>query len=201
MKRYLFVTVLILGVLSSGAQDFFSVGPRIGYNANTLSGNRDSITASIQNSFQFGAFLRLGNKIYLQPEISYQVVSGNMQKTTDSYLFSQQYKLKTIKVPALIGVKLLNNSIMNFRIMAGPAFTWNINKNLSPSIVNDLWPIRSTDDLKNSFWSLQAGAGIDVLFLSLDVRYEWGIENMYQGKSDFELKNNIFNVSLGVKFL
>ena len=90
---------------------------------------------------------------------------------------------------------------MNFRIMAGPAFTWNINKNLSPSIVNDLWPIRSTDDLKNSFWSLQAGAGIDVLFLSLDVRYEWGIENMYQGKSDFELKNNIFNVSLGVKFL
>jgi hypothetical protein len=45
------------------------------------------------------------------------------------------------------------------------------------------------------------GAGLDVLFMTLDVRYELGVENMYNGSSSFDLKNNTFNVSLGIKLL
>jgi len=67
--------------------------------------------------------------------------------------------------------------------------------------MNELWPIQSVDDLKNSIWSVQMGAGLDVLFMTLDVRYELGVENMYNGSSSFDLKNNTFNVSLGIKLL
>jgi len=64
-----------------------------------------------------------------------------------------------------------------------------------------LWPLQSKDDLKNSVWSAQMGAGMDVLFMTLDVRYELGIDNLYNGSNDLSLKNNMFNVSLGIKFL
>jgi hypothetical protein len=40
-----------------------------------------------------------------------------------------------------------------------------------------------------------------LFFLTLDLRYELGIDNIYSGDSNFSLKNNLFNVSLGVKLL
>jgi hypothetical protein len=67
--------------------------------------------------------------------------------------------------------------------------------------MNDYWPIQSVDDIKNSAWSVQMGAGLDVFFVTLDVRYEMGINNIYNGDSDLNMKNNMFNVSLGFKLL
>ena len=200
MKKLLFILVIIAIGTSVKAQDFFSLGPKIGYNSNTLTNNRDSINTSIDNSLQIGAFIRVGKKFYFQPEANYQVVKGTINNSMIPAL-RQEYNLKTIKVPALIGVKLVNRAVVNLRVMAGPAFTFVIDKKLEPSIVNELWPIKSTDDIKNSTWSMQVGAGLDVLFMTLDVRYEIGVGNMYNGNSSFELKNNVFNVSLGVKLL
>ncbi len=201
MKKIIFV--LLVMALGSGikAQGVFCLGPKIGYNSNTLTDNRDSITSSIKNSFQVGAFMRLGSKVYFQPEANYQVVSGSLNKSLGSTVQSQNYTLKTIKIPALIGIKLFHKGGVNLRVMAGPAFTYIIDKKLDPSIMDDLWPIQSASDLKNSTWSVQAGAGLDVLFVTLDIRYEAGVENMYGGHSGFDVKNNMFNISLGVKLL
>ena len=40
---------------------------------------------------------------------------------------------------------------------------------------------------------------MDILFVTLDVRYEMGIDNAYNGSSNLQMKNNIFNVSVGIK--
>jgi len=40
---------------------------------------------------------------------------------------------------------------------------------------------------------------MDILFVTLDVRYEMGIDNLYDGSSDLLMKNNMFNVSVGIK--
>jgi hypothetical protein len=48
------------------------------------------------------------------------------------------------------------------------------------------------------------GAGVDVLFLTLDVRYELGLNNLYNTPPDgtvYDLKNNLWRVSLGWKIL
>ena len=201
MKKILLVIFVILLAQVGKAQGFFCLGPKVGFNSNTLTDNLDSIHTSINNSFQIGAFMRIGSKLYLQPEANYQVVKGTMNKNSGLSVFSQKYTLKTIKIPVLIGYKLVNEGIFNLRVMAGPAFTYVVDKKLDPSIMNDLWPIKSEDDLKNSTWSVQMGAGLDVLFMTLDVRYEFGVENMYGGDSGFKMKNNIFNVSLGAKLL
>ncbi len=201
MKKLLLVLLILAFGPLGKAQGILSLGPKIGFNSNTLTENLDSIHAGIKNSFQIGAFVRVGSKVYLQPEINYQLVSGTLNKSIGSIVLQQDITIKTIKVPALIGVKLINKGPFNLRVMAGPTFTYLFDKKLDPSKMNELWPIQSVDDLKNSIWSVQVGAGLDVLFMTLDVRYELGVENMYNGSSSFDLKNNTFNVSLGIKLL
>lgn len=201
MKKILLAILII--VFGSGvmAQEVFSLGPKIGYNSNTLINNLDSVQSSINNSLQIGAFIRIGRKVYFQPEANYQVVTSTLNKSEGSSVLSQDITIESLKIPALIGIKLIKKDGFNFRIMAGPAYTFLLNKKLDPQHMNELWPIQTVDDLKNSVWSVQMGAGLDVLFITLDVRYEMGIDNMYNGSSDLQLKNNMFNFSLGIKLL
>jgi hypothetical protein len=201
MKTFLLFCLLIGIGLMVKAQENFTLGPRVGYNSNRLSDNMDSIQTAIDNSFQIGAFLRLGSKTYFQPEINYQVINGNMHKTIGASLLSQDIIIRTIKIPALIGTKLVDSDKVNLRVMAGPAVTFLFNKKLDPDHIDELWPIQTINDLKNSIWSVQLGAGLDVLFMTLDVRYELGVDNIYNGNSELKMHNNIFNVSLGIKLL
>jgi len=201
MKSILLIIFIIAYGTAVDAQGVFSLGPKVGYNSYELSSNMDSVQASIKNSFQVGAFIRVGKKVYFQPEANYQIDQSTLNKSVGNVVFSQDVTLRSVKVPALIGVKLINARVFNLRVMAGPAVTFILDKKLSPSTMSDLWPIRSVDDLKNSTWSVQMGAGLDILFLTLDVRYEMGIDNTYNGSSDLQMKNNMFNVSLGIKLL
>ncbi len=201
MKKIILLALFFVSGFAVSAQEVFSLGPKMGYNSNTLTNNFDSIRSGINNSLQVGAFMRIGSKVYFQPEANYQVVKGNLNKTTSSSILRQNLVIHSLKVPLLLGIKLVRDESFNMRIMAGPAYTFLYNKELNPAEMNEFWPIHSVDDLKNSIWSFQMGAGFDVLFMTLDVRYEFGIDNMYQGSSNFKLKQNTFNVSLGVKLL
>lgn len=197
---FLIVSMLVCGIVAK-AQGAFSIGPKVGYDTHTLTTNQDSIQADAKNSFQVGAFVRVGKKFYFQPEANYQVSKSTLNKSLSSTIQSQDVTLKSIKIPALLGFKLINKGRFNVRIMAGPAISFILDKKLNPSQMNELWPINSTDDIKNSVWSAQMGAGIDALFLTLDVRYEVGIDDLYSGSKNLDLKNNMFNVSLGIKLL
>ena len=201
MKKVLLIVFIVTFGSAVNAQGIFSLGPKIGYNSYKLSTDMDSVQASIKKSFQIGAFVRIGKKFYLQPEANYQVSESTLSQSIGSVVQSQDVTLKSIKVPALIGIKLINKGVFNLRLMAGPAINFVLDKKLNPEQINEFWPIQSVDDIKNSVWSVQMGAGLDVFFVTLDVRYEIGLENIYNGSSDLNMKNNMFNVSLGFKLL
>jgi len=201
MKKVLIVMLILVSGLFANAQGFFSLGPKVGYNSYKLSANADSVQASIKNSFQIGAFMRIGSRFYFQPEANYQVSESTLNQSVGTVVTSQKVTIKSLKVPVIIGLKLINKEAFNFRVMAGPAVTFVLDKQLDPEHIGEFWPIQTTNDLKNSIWSVQMGAGMDVFFMTLDVRYEMGVENIYNGGSEFKMKNNLFNVSLGIKFL
>ncbi len=201
MKKVVFVILIVVSGIFAKAQSFFSIGPKVGYNSYKLSANKDSVQASIKNSFQIGAFMRIGSKFYFQPEANYQVSESTLNQSVGTVITSQKVTIKSLKVPAIVGLKLINKGAFNFRVMAGPAVTFVLDKQLAPEQMGEFWPIQSADDLKNSIWSVQVGAGMDVFFMTLDVRYEMGVENIYNGGSSLEMKNNLFNVSLGIKLL
>jgi hypothetical protein len=57
----------------------------------------------------------------------------------------------------------------------------------------------SRDDFKGATWSGQIGAGLDVLMLTFDFGYEFGLDSFLTISTldDFNLRNNLFYCSLG----
>ena len=59
--------------------------------------------------------------------------------------------------------------------------------------------------ISNANWYIQAGAGVDVWFFTLDIRYQVGLNKIikdvsYDGKNiNFNTSNNVWVVSLGFK--
>jgi hypothetical protein len=176
----------------------FNIGPKVGFNTRKLSSDFDSIKADPSGSFQIGAFMRIGKKVYVQPEVYYIVRGGSL---SIGGLGSQEIKMKSVTVPLLIGVRPINTGIFNLRFMAGPAITFVNDVTLTTSNINAAWPIRTEEDIKKTNWSFQLGGGIDILKFTLDLRYEIGVDNIYSGEESLKLRNNLFNVSLGLKLL
>jgi hypothetical protein len=195
MKKILILLIVLFAALDNYGQ--FSFGPKIGYTTSKLSTDFDSIKESAKNNFQFGVFFRFGKKLYLQPEI-YYATSGGTLKIEGTEL-KETIKMKNLSIPVLVGFKLINAKVINLRIMAGPVANFILDKTVEFSdLIHD--PLQDSD-FKNVAWGMDVGAGVDVFFLTLDVRYEIGLNNIYTGSDSQMIKSNVFIVSLGFKIL
>jgi hypothetical protein len=195
MRKIIIIAAFILAALQGQAQ--FDLGLKVGYSTSKLSTDFDDIKEDVKHNFQFGAFARIGKRFYLQPELYYATSGGTLNITgSDDKV---EIKLNTLVVPALLGFKIINGEKINLRIMAGPTANFIVNEKISGDELLD--PITDSD-LKNIAWGLDAGAGIDFLFLALDIRYEWGLNDLYKPEGDNQsMKSNIFIISLGFKLL
>jgi len=197
MKKLILLSVaLIFGSLAYSQIPGFSIGPKIGTTFSKFTTDEDQIKEEMKNSFFFGAFVRLGNKIYLQPELLVMSRNG-LLKDENAPESEVTLKIHTIDVPLLAGIKVLDLKAVNVRVMAGPVASFVIDKNINSENWNETI---TQDDFKNMNWGLQFGAGVDVLFLTLDLRYEIGLNDVSE-LENFDLKNNMFTVGLGWKIL
>jgi hypothetical protein len=98
------------------------------------------------------------------------------------------FDLKTIDVPALIGLKIIDKKALNLRIMAGPVVSFLTDKSVKGQLTKD--------NLENSLLGWQYGAGLDFLFLTFDARMENYDKNFYES---LDSKNGTFVLSLGIK--
>ena len=196
MKKILILLIVLFAALDNFGQ--FTLGPKIGYTTSKLSTDLDSITESVKSNFQIGAFFRFGKKLYLQPEIYYATSGGTLKIEGTS--LQETIKMKNLSIPVLIGFKLINAKVINLRIMAGPVANFILNKTITADEAIDDPFLDS--DYKNVAWGLDVGAGVDVFFLSLDIRYEFGLNNRYNppdGNDSQSIKSKLFVVSLGFK--
>lgn len=204
MKKFtLFLTAL---VISGSLFSQISFGPKIGINVSSLSTSLADDLASIKESsktgFQLGAFVRIGTKFYVQPELLYSVKGGVLEVAGDAINplgVKSEYKMGTMDIPVLVGTKLFSLPMVNVRAFAGPIASFVISKDLT---IGNLVPDDNDIKLKNAIWSAAIGAGVDVMMFTLDVRYEFGLNNISDDATTFSsMKSNTFNVSLGWKIL
>jgi hypothetical protein len=205
MKK--FMVVIILVFLSTGVTfGQFSYGLKIGYNASKLHSSLDSIKSSFNSGFHFGVFVRVGKKVYLQPELYYTLQGGifenNVSNTYNNW--KQKVTVGTMDIPILVGFKLIDVKVVNWRIMAGPMASFLVNSKITDVNLNP-GPITKSD-ISNVNWYVQVGTGVDVFFLTLDIRYQIGLNQMIRsaaslaGKAyDLNATNNMWVVSLGFK--
>jgi hypothetical protein len=199
-KLILFTAALLIGNLAfSQLIPGFSIGPKVGASFSKFSTDVDELETQMKNTLHFGAFARIGKKIYFQPELLINTRKGEM-RNSDLDLKAGSVKVGSLDVPLLVGVKLIDTKVFNIRAMAGPSASMVINKTIE---LDEGWNDDidlSEDNLRNLNWGFQFGAGVDVLMFALDLRYEIGLNN-FSTLDNFDLKNNTFTLSLGWKIL
>jgi hypothetical protein len=203
MKK-IFLLVILVFFSASVTFGQFCWGLKIGYNASKLHSSLDSIKSSFSSGFHFGAFVRFGKKVYLQPELYYTlqggVFQGNLAKTVDNW--KQNVTVGSMDIPVLVGFKLIDVKVVNWRIMAGPMASFVVNSKITD--VDLAGPIKKSD-INSANWYVQVGTGVDVFFLTLDIRYQIGLNQMIKSAEalaktyDINATNNMWVVSLGFK--
>ena len=209
MKKIILIISAFLIVTATQAQ--FHFGPQIGYTASKLSIDVDDISTNLGNNFMFGAFVRIGNKIYVQPEVNW-MTTGSVFKYPEVNLggsnlspFEQDIKVNSINIPASLGWRLINLEIVNIRIFAGVNANIITHKTINNSqdvsdIDEDLFKPITDSDIEDLTWNYHAGLGVDVLMFALDVKYIGAFGEPIAGDIKYNNETHTINSSSS-KFL
>jgi hypothetical protein len=190
MKKYLLSVALLVAVcISAKAQ--FSVGIKGGVNFSQI--NTDNLNESTRTGYQVGAFARIGNAWYLQPELYLSSTGGKFSATDDS--FKAKINFTNLSVPLLLGHSF-GSKDLNFRLMAGPVYTYALSKSEDLS-GNFNGAIADFGHYNNSTLGYQAGGGVDIGPITADLRYEGGLTKI---NPDFGQKQHLWALSVGFKF-
>ena len=208
MKKVFFTLILVSTSMVMLAQNPISFGPKVGFNTTTLSTDYTDYLDKIKSGGQAGLFFSINmEKFYIQPEAYFSLKRGELDTRigdptdpTGSLDISQSVSLKTVDIPLLLGYRLIDLKIARLRLWGGPVASYVLNKDYTLTINGiDKSSTITKEDFKDATWSVQLGAGLDVLMLTLDVGYHFGLDNFMTISSldDFNLKNNVFFCSLG----
>ena len=185
MKKALFIAVFAMIGTTAFAQSGSGFGIKAGvsYNKNgdlvgTVGDAAQNITegAEGKTGFHAGFWGKLDfPKIYLRPEIVYSRTKSTYDVNGDS----NDYDVSKIDVPVLLGYKLVGP----LHVFAGPAFQYTLS--------NDLGDLE-VEDVKNDFTvGLNAGVGVNLGKVGLDVRYERGFS---ENEAEF-IGDNVTDIS------
>ncbi len=194
MKKLAILILLAIVAATGNAQDFFDLGPKVGMNTSKISTHMADYNPETVSSYQFGAFARINlGRLYIQPEAYSNSKKGKVIKLDNLGISTvNSFNLKTVDVPVLLGLKIIDQKALNLRVLAGPTFSFVTDESVKGQLTED--------NLKNSFFGWQYGVGVDFLFLSLDIRKESFSNNLYDTPNfDFDTKKGTFVVSLGMK--
>ena len=197
MKKITLFLCFILAVAVVKAESPIKLGIKAGYNSSKISIDSNQFKDGTVNNYLAGAFLRLNlGKIHIQPEAYFNSKGGVLKELSDNPLTAAKndFDLKTIDVPILVGVKLLERRSFNLRANAGPLMSFVTSKDIEGSGFDK-------NDLEDNFFGWQYGLGMDFLFFSLDARMESSSGDIYSGPHINDSKSKMFIVSLGINLL
>lgn len=199
MKKF---TLLFMLLLTAGVTfGQFDLGIKAGYTAAKLSTDVDTIKADFSSGFHLGVFARIGKKFYVQPEAYYNFQTSSMQGIDDAAEWKQKIKVGSLDIPVLVGFKLIDAKLLNLRLMLGPMASFVVNKNIE-DMNSALGPIEEAD-INTVNWALQVGLGADISFITLDVRYQYGLNKILEEiqVTSVDANQSLWVVSLGFKIL
>ncbi|MDR6941750.1 porin family protein [Mucilaginibacter pocheonensis] len=193
MKKFILSAALLIAV-SIGAKAQVSLGIKGGVNFSKIS--TDNLKESTLTGYQAGLFARVGNSLYFQPELYLSSTGGKFESSDNNQDFSGKVRFTNLNVPLLIG-KSFGEKDLNFRIMAGPIYTYQLDRseNFSGNLSG---AYADFGDYKKSTLGYQVGAGVDISAITVDLRYEGGLTKVNQ---NFGQRQNLWALSVGFKIL
>lgn len=209
MKKFFLLALFSFLFFNTYAQ--FKFGVRGGFSSQNVNAdsikifrdNNDTLSlglADITGGYHFGVFMRIGKKFYVQPEVLF---NSNRAEFTFRDLVNADGRSEILKekyqyldIPIMLGWKM-----GAFRVQGGPVGHLFLDNN------SDLFDKegfkKAFDDLTYGY---QAGAGLDIWNVSLDVRYEGNFTKFGEfievdgHKFNFDDTPSRWIVSVGVSF-
>jgi len=199
--RKLVVAILFLMVfkVTAVAEDRFQLGIKGGFNStsfNTESYSIQNIKEDFKGGYMFGAFsrIRLIGNLSIQPEIYYSKKSSTSRFSVQQESIEQSIDFYSWDIPLLLHARLIDLKIFNLYGLAGPVASFRVDENRTLlGQIQDQW---TTDRFREHNWNFQVGAGLEIARFNIDVRYEWGLNDMSR-ETLFDTKSNALLFSVG----
>ncbi|GHB81596.1 porin family protein [Persicitalea jodogahamensis] len=216
MKSIFIIALAVLSTAAYSQNRNFKFGIKAGANLSNLKGD-DVVSSNDPNvkigntnatltGFVGGVFMRLGSSIYLQPEILLSQKGGSVNvfrsgSGTTNANNSIDVRFTNFDVPVLVGLRFGDF----FRINAGPIASLRLSENGGlREALNEVGANSVKDNYKAAALGYQAGVGVDIGNLSIDLRYEGNASNIINADTDdanfnsqLKRKGSLFQATLG----
>ena len=148
-----------------------------------------------------GGFVRLtvAGKVFIQPEALFSQDRSQIEMTALGLEELQDMRLNKLDIPVMVGFKM--GKI--FRIQGGPVASYVLDAAVNSPNSNGWESIK--DGFDNKTWGYQAGIGLDMGPVTLDLKYEGSLRKirseMQVGNETFQFdhRESIFQATLGWK--
>jgi len=187
------------------AQAQFHIGPKVEAGLSSLSVDEPNLNTRSGFSWGFGGFARFGETLYVQPEVLF--VGRNMEFTFDNPSggdeLESSVRFNSVEVPIKVGLRLIPTDKANLRVFGGPTFGFITNY----SEDSDQGVEFSNDWYRKTNVGAQVGAGMDLIFLTVDLSYDFGLTDLNNtdntDPNNFQnpVRSNIFRLGVGFKIL
>ena len=193
MKKII-LSAIIIAMASMAAFSQTTVKVAFGVNSSRLNTDEGNWSNEARIGYQSGGSWLLGNKLYVEPGIYWTTMSSDMVHK-DEINFNFNNKIKMIRIPVFGGYHILGDaseSFFNLRVFGGPSVAFVTSIEESAGL--------KKDDFNNTLWGVNAGVGVNVWWLFLDMGYEWGLNDVYSHSELGSSKSTAFWANLGVRF-
>ncbi|MCX2739423.1 porin family protein [Pontibacter anaerobius] len=201
MRKIILTLITVLAISITAQAQMFQAGVKAGVSSSKVkltevhNDPQQYATAENITGYHAGAFARLQVLgLLLQPEAILATSGGMVEVQDDPNSTSvrvEKFKFDRLDVPLLVGFNFLRVA----RVQAGPVASTLLTAKQEGRTVKDYYD--------SSDWGYQAGVGVDIGALTVDVRYERinrDFTNTTQ-QTDGKVKNEQFLVSFGLKLI
>jgi len=197
MKKLTFILAISLFLVQTSSAQMFQWGIKAGLGLNSLkiadltgledgSDVYDLVTNDNVMGYHVGFQTRINiAMIFIQPELYFNDGGAKIEEfKNDALEATYNVNFQRVDLPLLVGVEL-----GPARINLGPVGSYVVNESISGDVQN-LDPDYTVFS-QSMTWGFQAGLGIDLSKISLDVRYEGSLsslgESITVGGADYQL--------------
>ena len=208
-KKLLFLLFVLAFAKGNVSFAQFTIGIKGGVNFSQLKTDfktqsfGDNLQQSLDTKTGYvgGVYVRIGSKLFIQPEFIFSAKGGSVNilkggTTTTSQTVAIEYT--NFDIPLLVGFKM-----GPLRLNAGPMASFKISdKGLDEAL--KAYSSNVEESFKNASYGYQAGGGVDLGALSLDLRYEGSLSEVTGNKFNninFTQKGNLWQLTLGLRLL
>lgn len=178
MRKLLLLILILFSFTSLMAQDF-SVGPKVGVSQGNVSVIGEGFSSGDSKlGYHLGAFVRMGgSSIFVQPEFLFTQTGGQIIENTSGSDDVFDVNFNRFDIPMMFGFKLAKF----FRVQAGPVASILLDYKLEDAIQNAV-----ELDYRSSSLGYQAGIGLDIGNLILDLKYENSLSKISKSVIGFQ---------------